>query len=72
VERLASPVERPQTLTLKAICTPAQHRSGRGLTDQMTTLWSSWVIGVVTEEMEPEKPGFGDANPFKVFFGGCV
>ena len=25
-------------------CTPAQHSSGRGLTDQNLTLWSSWVI----------------------------
>ncbi|MCK0189188.1 MBL fold metallo-hydrolase [Arenibacter sp. F20364] len=25
-------------------CTPAQHFSGRGLTDRANTLWSSWVI----------------------------
>ncbi|MFK7812632.1 MAG: MBL fold metallo-hydrolase [Maribacter sp.] len=25
-------------------CTPAQHFSGRGLTDRAKTLWSSWVI----------------------------
>lgn len=25
-------------------CTPAQHFSGRGLTDKMQTLWCSWVI----------------------------
>lgn len=29
---------------LKFICTPAQHFSGRGLTDRAKTLWSSWVI----------------------------
>lgn len=29
---------------LNFICTPAQHFSGRGLTDRSTTLWSSWVI----------------------------
>jgi len=63
-------MERLQTLTLKVICTPAQHRSGRGLTDQMTTLWSSWVVGVVTEDMDPDKAGFGDFKTFKMFFGG--
>ncbi|MDH5598785.1 MAG: MBL fold metallo-hydrolase, partial [Cyclobacteriaceae bacterium] len=26
------------------ICTPAQHFSGRGFSDKMSTLWSSWVI----------------------------
>jgi len=26
------------------ICTPAQHFSGRGFTNKMSTLWSSWVI----------------------------
>ena len=25
-------------------CTPAQHFSGRGLTDRGKTLWSSWVV----------------------------
>ncbi len=25
-------------------CAPAQHFSGRGVTDRMTTLWASWVI----------------------------
>lgn len=29
---------------LKFACTPAQHFSGRGLTDRAKTLWSSWVI----------------------------
>lgn len=29
---------------LKLVCTPAQHFSGRGLTDGGSTLWSSWVI----------------------------
>jgi L-ascorbate metabolism protein UlaG (beta-lactamase superfamily) len=30
--------------TLAFSATPAQHFSGRGLTDRNTTLWSSWVI----------------------------
>jgi len=29
---------------LKLVCTPAQHFSGRGLSDRAKTLWSSWVI----------------------------
>lgn len=29
---------------LQLICTPAQHFSGRGLTDRGATLWASWVI----------------------------
>lgn len=37
-------------LTLKVICTPAQHRSGRSLMSQMNTLWSSWVVGVIGDE----------------------
>lgn len=30
--------------TLKFRCTPAQHFSGRGLTDRNKTLWSSWIV----------------------------
>ncbi|WP_299780959.1 MBL fold metallo-hydrolase [uncultured Formosa sp.] len=29
---------------LKFVCTPAQHFSGRGLSDKGKTLWSSWII----------------------------
>lgn len=29
---------------LKLVCTPAQHFSGRGVTDRAATLWSSWII----------------------------
>lgn len=34
---------------LNFVCTPAQHFSGRGLTDRTKTLWSSWVIQSETE-----------------------
>ncbi|WP_066218324.1 MBL fold metallo-hydrolase [Formosa haliotis] len=34
---------------LQFVCTPAQHFSGRGLTDKGKTLWSSWVIKSDTE-----------------------
>ncbi|CAK9203950.1 unnamed protein product [Sphagnum troendelagicum] len=30
--------------SLRAICTPCQHFSGRGLTDRNKTLWCSWVL----------------------------
>ncbi|KZP14034.1 Metallo-hydrolase/oxidoreductase [Athelia psychrophila] len=30
--------------TITVTCTPAQHFSGRGLTDRMHTLWASWAI----------------------------
>lgn len=36
---------------LSFICTPAQHFSGRGLTDRARTLWSSWVIQSQTENI---------------------
>ncbi|WP_246457621.1 MBL fold metallo-hydrolase [Winogradskyella echinorum] len=29
---------------LKLVCAPAQHFSGRGLTDRAKTLWSSWIV----------------------------
>ncbi|KAF8907145.1 Metallo-hydrolase/oxidoreductase [Mucidula mucida] len=32
------------TDTLTLTCTPAQHRTGRGILDQLKTLWSSWVV----------------------------
>ncbi|MDY8136030.1 MBL fold metallo-hydrolase [Aquimarina sp. 2201CG5-10] len=32
-------------------CTPAQHFSGRGLTDRTKTLWSSWIIQSQTENI---------------------
>ncbi len=32
-------------------CTPAQHFSGRGLTDRASTLWCSWIIESETENI---------------------
>ena len=43
-------------LTLKVICTPAQHRSGRGIFDHFSSLWSSWVVGVVNRGENDEDP----------------
>lgn len=30
--------------SLRFICTPAQHFSGRGLSDRAATLWASWIV----------------------------
>lgn len=59
-------------LILKVACTPAQHRSGRGLLDQMATLWASWAVGVVdaNAKTNPLRPGMSDWSTFKVYFGG--
>ena len=44
---------------LRFTATPAQHFSGRSLSDGNRTLWSSWVI----EDLQSE-------NPLRVFFSG--
>jgi hypothetical protein len=62
-------IKRYEPLSLKIVCTPAQHRSGRGLFDQMKTLWASWVVGVVEEAADAEEEGF-EEGAFRVFFGG--
>ncbi|WP_294427724.1 MBL fold metallo-hydrolase [uncultured Treponema sp.] len=36
--------EETEISGLKIACTPAQHFSGRHITDNMTTLWASWVF----------------------------
>lgn len=38
-------------------CTPVRHRSGRGILDQMCTLWASWVV-------------IDESRDAKFFFGG--
>lgn len=40
---------------LKFVCTPAQHFSGRGLTDRNSTMWASWII---------------EGNQNKIYFSG--
>jgi L-ascorbate metabolism protein UlaG (beta-lactamase superfamily) len=58
-------------LTLKVACCPAQHRSGRGVFDQMSTLWASWAVGVVPPDAKnPLAPGMSGWNTFKLYFGG--
>ncbi|KAJ2610047.1 Protein-lysine N-methyltransferase efm4 [Coemansia sp. RSA 1365] len=41
-EEFQVPLKQNKSLTLA--CTPAQHMTNRGLTDQMATLWSSWSM----------------------------
>lgn len=36
--------QEAELMELKLVSTPARHFSGRGLTDRMQTLWTSWVI----------------------------
>lgn len=36
---------------LKFVCTPAQHFSGRGLSDRAKTLWSSWIVQSSTDNI---------------------
>ncbi|WWC61814.1 uncharacterized protein I303_104399 [Kwoniella dejecticola CBS 10117] len=65
-------VHEPSSLNLKIAFTPAQHRSGRGILDHMTTLWGSWCLGVVEPEDQDkvEKRGMLDWKGFKLYFGG--
>lgn len=65
-------VDPEAILTLKVACTPAQHRSGRGLMDQMCTLWASWVVGVVEPSNKHALEGgmTGNGWGFKLYFGG--
>ncbi|OCF60547.1 N-acyl-phosphatidylethanolamine-hydrolyzing phospholipase D [Kwoniella mangroviensis CBS 10435] len=44
-------LDEPSSLNLKFAFTPAQHRSGRGLLDHMTTLWGSWYNWIADCEM---------------------
>lgn len=36
---------------LKFVCTPAQHFSGRGLSDRAKTLWSSWIFESTSDKI---------------------
>lgn len=50
-------------------CTPAQHFTGRGLTDRFRTLWASWVVeepssATVSSVESSTRP------PVKVYFAG--
>ncbi|TXT03837.1 hypothetical protein VHUM_04358 [Vanrija humicola] len=68
----APTVNPAAALTLKVAFTPAQHRSGRGVFDHMTSLWGSWAVGVVGSDNAAAalKPGMAGWTDFKVYFGG--
>ncbi|KAK6827814.1 N-acyl-phosphatidylethanolamine-hydrolyzing phospholipase D [Apiospora arundinis] len=51
----------PQPITARFSCLPCQHRSGRGILDQMTTLWCSWAVS---------SPGPTAETTKSVWFGG--
>ncbi len=57
---------------IKLVFTPSKHFSGRGLTNQMSTLWGSWVI--LSEDLKIYFSGDGGYSPeFKKIgdmFGG--
>jgi N-acyl-phosphatidylethanolamine-hydrolysing phospholipase D len=64
---------------IKVACTPAQHRSGRGLFDQHTSLWCTWMIGVLAAESyavaetDDDRWTYGlPKEGFRCFFGGFV
>jgi N-acyl-phosphatidylethanolamine-hydrolysing phospholipase D len=65
-------IDPSSSLTLKVAFTPAQHRSGRGLLDHMTTLWGSWCVGVVedVDKVTAATQGMEGWTGFKIFFGG--
>ncbi|BEI81351.1 hypothetical protein CcaverHIS002_0205110 [Cutaneotrichosporon cavernicola] len=64
-------IDPSSRLRLKVACCPAQHRSGRGVFDQMATLWASWAVGVIPSNINnPLAPGMKNWNSFKVYFGG--
>ena len=69
----SSDSEEP-ALQLKLACTPAQHRSGRGVADHMCALWASWCLGVVEAEdaAKAEERGMQGWKGFRLFFGGWV
>ncbi|ORX36694.1 beta-lactamase superfamily domain-domain-containing protein [Kockovaella imperatae] len=65
-------VDPEAALTLKIAFTPAQHRSGRGILDHMTTLWGSWCIGVVDADdaLKATDLGMKGWKGWRMFFGG--
>ncbi|KAH9996334.1 beta-lactamase superfamily domain-containing protein [Russula vinacea] len=55
--------QRGSNQKLKFVCTPAQHRSGRGFMDFCTTLWASWVV-------EQALPNTDEGDRASVYFAG--
>jgi L-ascorbate metabolism protein UlaG (beta-lactamase superfamily) len=43
--------ESVQVGNIKLVCTPARHFSGRGILERSTTLWASWIIKGVKDNI---------------------
>lgn len=56
------------TVAVDVTCTPAQHFTGRSMTDNFKTLWSSWAVEEVRSSVENQSPSNGPS--VKVFFAG--
>ncbi|KAL8838919.1 MAG: hypothetical protein Q9170_001956 [Blastenia crenularia] len=54
--------------TVNMTCTPSQHISGRGIWDQSSTLWCSWVLECCDSDSDSSKSQ--NETPTKVFFAG--
>ncbi|KAK8106191.1 hypothetical protein PG999_009550 [Apiospora kogelbergensis] len=57
----SSTIPSQQPITARFSCLPCQHRSGRGILDQMSTLWCSWAVS---------SPGPTPETTKSVWFGG--
>ncbi|WPH02082.1 Hypothetical protein R9X50_00493700 [Acrodontium crateriforme] len=57
-------IEAPGRGTVKLTCCPAQHNSGRSISDHGTTLWSSWAL----ECMTPSPTDQAETQRGKTFF----
>lgn len=57
-------VQADTKLAFEVTCTPAQHRTGRGLRDQLRSLWASWAVREVVGSQVDGREGV------KVYFAG--
>ncbi|KAG8975199.1 hypothetical protein FRB90_009588, partial [Tulasnella sp. 427] len=53
--------------TFEVTCTPAQHFTGRGLTDRFHTLWASWAI---RDPASGKKAWFGGDTGYRTVHAG--
>lgn len=55
-------VDGPRQATVRITCVPAQHGSGRTLTDTNRSLWGGWVVQVLDSKEE--------IRPTSIYFAG--
>lgn len=59
--------------SVRLVCTPSQHFSGRGVWDHGGALWCSWVLEETTVARDGTGEGRQISAPRKLFFaGGCA